>query len=162
MKKIKVFLFTLIFGLCSCVVMDQEYSPTASLLYDSYSSIMEANEISIPELREEPFTIKELEGFTNGGYITCIILSDFNHDGTKELCFGVSFGSGYINAYVTIYDYKNHNSLFTAGTRFTNDVYFILKDNTLWIKETLPMQNETIRMGKLVYSNNSIKVNYID
>lgn len=166
MKKITAILLSLNFILCitSCGKNNSINSPVAKKIWDRYLGEYElsGSEIVLDEFPDEVFTRDSLSTLVIGNvfsFYTC----DFTGDGYPELCLGSSVGSGYINESVSIIDYKNKKTLAVLGTRFENDVYLSLIDNSLWITYTMPMQpNEVIKEGKLSYFNNIINVKYVN
>ena len=161
MKRIVNYLFIIIclLGLSSC---NDNRKLNAKMIFDFYIDGRNLNisEVILPEFPDKELTVENLNTLVPGN-IMSLYTCDFTGDGYPELCIGSSWGSGYINESITIIDYKNDKTIFMLGERFSNDVYFRLKDEELWIIETLPMERDKItRKGKLVYLNNKICVEY--
>ena len=65
-----------------------------------------------------------------------VFFADVTGDGKPELCATVSFGSGWVDDHIVVYDYANKQS-YTLWDRFQFDFHLSMVDGTLLVGKTL-------------------------
>lgn len=118
------------------------YAP--ELLFDYFHSDdmpwKETKEFTLPEFSDVRFKWssenvtavkggKETELFW-GMPVWSVYLADLNGDGKREICSGVSMGSGIVDERIYAYDYAN-GKLYELQDRFTDNYILELKDGVL-------------------------------
>ena len=144
------------FSLASC---DKENSIwyqrriTGTKIWDQYLDNDEAislaqSGVTLDEYKDIVFTRTsydyslEANGERLFGGVFSFYAADFNNDGYRELCLGVSVGSGIIDERIMIYDYHNDKVIFSLDDRLNHDYYLTLNNDQLYAKETKPMKPE--------------------
>ncbi len=83
-----------------------------------------------------------------GDFVKAIGFSDLNDDGVADLCIESSCGSGWINEYLTFYDFKSHES-YMYFDRWNIDYWMNLVDGKLTFECYEKIEGEQKR---LIYS----------
>lgn len=133
------------------------YHPDDSERYPYFS-------VSLPELGNAVIEHRESgeiyvdDTYLFGGYCTSFYLSDLTGDGTPELCFGRSIGSGIVRQGIVIIDFSAKETVFTETGGVLGDYYLFLRDGVLCVKETESMKHDAVRTGVLSYNGSEISI----
>ena len=160
-----LFIATASIGLFSC---GNSNSIKAEKVWDTYIDGEEAIEkayqgVSLKEYEGVTFKLGYTESTDDSVvYINAFsfYIADFNNDGYRDFCLGVSFGSGYIDDRISIYDYHNQVTLYSIDDRFSHNYYFFLRSNRLCIKETNASDDKQVRAGSFYVENGNVLVNW--
>jgi hypothetical protein len=85
-------------------------------------------------------------GFIFGGYIENIYLADLNGDGKPEFCGTTTWGSGFSDTHVIVFDYANDKGYIFAD-RGVYDYFLQMAEGQLQVIQMLPMQQFSIPYG---------------
>lgn len=77
---------------------------------------------------------------------------DLTGDGKPELCATVSFGSGFIDNHVVVFDYENRE-IHYLWNRFVNDYELYLEKDRLYVAKRPPMGEEILESGRLIFQD---------
>ena len=98
-----------------------------------------AGSFELEEFDSQAFVVDDHGTVTNEKYKFrmspyALFLKDVNHDGYRDFCMVDSYGSGFINYYVEIYDLHNEQTIFSLSERFSFDYFLYLDNGNLKIK----------------------------
>lgn len=140
------------------------YHPDDSERYPYFS-------VSVPKLgnavieHRENGEIYADDTYLFGGFAdSCVsfYLSDLTGEGTPELCFGRSIGSGIVCQGIVIIDFSTKETVFAREGGVVYDYYLFLRDGTLCVKETEYMKRDAVRTGVLSYNGSEISIVWDD
>ena len=135
--------------------------------YPDYSEKLTTVSVNIPELNNAKIEYGSdrkiyLDGDCilggPGNYYGDIYLSDLTGDGTPELCFPASWGSGMIDERIVVFDYVSRKVIFELSNRSQKDYYLFVSDGLLCVREHAYRSDEVIRTGILSYNDAYITV----
>ena len=147
------------FSLAACNNSNQNRAITGVKMWDQYvdgsdAAILAESGVTLEEYNDDTFIRTPSDYSLIAGQVRVLTgvfsfyAADFNNDGYRELCLGVSVGSGMIDERIEIYDYHNNKFIYSLNDRFNHDYYLTLNDGRLGVKETGPMKPGLItRMG---------------
>ena len=117
-------------------------------------------EISRPEFSGVTFhwTPGEVKAVTKSGASTLFqgmpvwnsYFCDLTGDEKPELCATVSFGSGFIDNHVVVFDYENRE-IHYLWNRFVNDYELYLEEDRLFVAKRPSMEEEILESGRLIF-----------
>lgn len=77
---------------------------------------------------------------------------DLTGDGKPELCGTVSFGSGFVDNHVVVFDYENKETHY-LWNRFVSDYELYLEGGRLCVAKRPPMGEEILESGRLIFQD---------
>ena len=147
------------FSLAACNNSNQTRAITGVKMWDQYvdgsdAATLAESGVTLEEYNNDTFIRTPGDYSLIAGQVRVLTgvfsfyAADFNNDGYRELCLGVSVGSGMIDERIEIYDYHNNKFIYSLSDRFNHDYYLTLNDGRLGVKETGSMKPGLItRMG---------------
>ena len=160
------------FSLTACGFLNQQRTISGVKMWDQYidgdnATTLAESGVTLDEYQNVVFTRTssdyslEANGERLFSGVFSFYAADFNNDGYRELCLGVSVGSGIIDERIEIYDYHNNKVIFSLNDRFNHDYYLTLSGERLFVKETKSMKPDKITRYGSFYADNKGTVSVV-